>query len=121
MREPTALGMPPMPSWRQAPSGISGTICRATARSTGPGTGAGSWAMGGSSPSTTQSTRSMCTPVPWPPRQTGMFRLTSTTILSATSHRAARWEVLGPKLKKPCPSMGATWNMATSTWRMFSR
>ena len=88
--EPTALGMPPMPSCRQAPSQISGTTSPATARSTGPGTGAGRQAMGGSSPSTTQSTWSMCTPVSCPPRQTGILRLTSTMTLSATWHRAAR-------------------------------
>ena len=34
MRDPTAFGMPPIPSCRQAPSGISSTIYFATASST---------------------------------------------------------------------------------------
>lgn len=50
-----------------------------------------------------------------------MFRLTSTMTVSARSQTAAKCEPWGPKLKYPCSSMGATWNMATSTLSMFSR
>ena len=35
----------------------------------------------------------------FPPRQRGMFLLTSTMICSAPSHAAVRWEALGPKEK----------------------
>ena len=43
-----------------------------------------------------------------PPRQTGMFLLTSTMTVLAHSHTAFRWEPPGPKLNQPCSSMGAT-------------
>ena len=34
---------------------------------------------------------------------------------------APRWEALGPKLKYPCLSIGATWNIATSSGQSSSR
>ena len=50
-----------------------------------------------------------------PPRQRGIFSLTSTMIFFEVSHTAIMWEAFGPKLKKPCLSIGETWNIATSS------
>ena len=71
---PMVLGMEPMPSWRQAPSGISGTTRLATAMSTSEGSVAPPRvSMGGFSPSTIMFTSLMWTQFSKPPRQTGMF------------------------------------------------
>ena len=48
-----------------------------------------------------------------PPKQRGIFSLTSTIITSAASQTAIIWDAFGPKLKNPCLSIGATWNIAT--------
>ena len=50
-------------------------------------------------PSTMPLTLEICTQFSMPPRQRGMFLLTSTMIFLAFSHTAPRWEALGPKLK----------------------
>ena len=63
--EPTVLGIPPMPSCRQAPLGIWGTMSSATARSTSVGAPPPpSWATAGLSPSTTMSTSEMLISLP---------------------------------------------------------
>ena len=112
--EPTAFGIPPIPSCRQAPSGISSTIYFATASSTSVvGAGAPVSRIAGLSPSTIMSTLLMWIPFSNPPRQRGIFLLTSTIIISATSQQAAICDAFGPKLKYPCASIGAAWNIAT--------
>ena len=112
--EPTAFGIPPMPSWRHAPSGISLTIYFATASSTGVAAPPPpSSSIAGLSPSTIMATSLICTPSPKPPRHLGIFWFTSTIIISAILQHASICEALGPKLKKPWLSIGATWNIAT--------
>ena len=109
------MGIPPMPNCKQAPLGISSTMSLATVSSTSVGAAPPPIsAMGGLLPSTTISTCEMWMPSSKPPRQTGMFVFTSTMTVLEVSQTAARWEALGPKLKYPCSSMGATWMIATS-------
>ena len=46
--------------------------------------------------------------------------MTSTMTTLAISHTAFTCEADSPKLKYPCLSIGATWNMATSGGVMWS-
>ena len=46
--------------------------------------------------------------------------MTSTMTTLAISHTAFTWLAESPKLKYPCLSIGATWNMATSGGVMWS-
>ena len=50
-----------------------------------------------------------------------MFSLTSTITTSALRQTSARWLAEGPKLKKPCLSMGETCMQATFTGSAMSR
>ena len=119
--EPTALGIPPIPSWRQAPLGMWGTMRLATARSTSEGSPPPpSWAMGGLLPSTTKSTSLMLISLPVRPYTQGMFWLTSTIMVLALSIMSARWEAARAKLKLPWASMGVVCTITTST-STFSR
>ena len=88
IREPTALGIPPIPSCKQAPFGISSTISSATFLSTSVAAAEPSSRGAGLLPSTIISTSDTCTQSSIPPRQRGIFWLTSTMITSATSHTA---------------------------------
>ena len=91
IKEPTALGMPPIPNCRQAPFGISFTINSATFLSTSvAGPPAPNSAIGALSPSTIISTSEICTPFSNPPRQTGMFLFTSTITTLDRSTAAAK-------------------------------
>ena len=98
-----------MPSCRHAPFGISFTISFATALSTSlAGPPAPISAIGGLLPSTIKSTSEICTLFSVPPRQRGIFSFTSTITVAEVSTTAARCEAFGPKLKKPCLSIGVT-------------
>ncbi len=120
--EPTVFGMPPMPSCKHAPFGISSTINFATAISTSVGAPPEpNSPIGGFSPSTIKSTSEIWTLFSKPPRQRGIFWLTSTMIFLEVSHTAIIWEAFGPKLKYPCASIGETWNIATSSGVSDSR
>ena len=117
---PTVFGMPPIPSCRHAPFGICSTISFATARSTSSAAALGWMPIGSLRPSTIMSTSLMWMALSNPPRQRGMFLLTSTITTFAISHTAITCEADRPKLKYPCLSIGATWNMATSGGVMWS-
>ena len=117
---PTVLGIPPMPSCKQAPSGICSTISFATARSTSVAVPLGWTPMGSLRPSTIMSTSLTWMQLSKPPRHRGIFSLTSTMTTLAISHTAFTCEADSPKLKYPCLSIGATWNMATSGGVMWS-
>ena len=115
IRDPTAFGIPPIPSCKQAPSGIWSTISFATAWSTSvaapppPNS-----SIAGLFPSTIISTLEIWIPSSNPPRQRGIFSLTSTITHFAFSSIAAVWDALGPKLKYPWASIGATCIITTS-------
>ena len=76
--------------------------------------------MGSLRPSTIMSTSLTWMQLSNPPRQRGIFSLTSTMTTFAISHTAFRWDADSPKLKYPWLSMGATWNIATSGGVMWS-
>ena len=100
IREPTAFGMPPIPSCKQAPFGIWSTISWATFLSTSvAGPPAPSSPIGALFPSTIYVTSEIWMPHSVPPRQRGIFSLTSTMTCLAVSHIAPRWDAFGPKLK----------------------
>jgi hypothetical protein len=116
----TALGMPPMPICRQAPSSISFMMCRATARSTSVGVVPGSSAGGAPLPSMTKSTSLACTPLssPW---QSGMAGLVSMMTMRAISTMARCQRLAPPKLNTPFASIGRAWMIATSTGSLKRR
>ena len=98
--EPTVFGIPPIPSCKQAPFGISSTISFATAVSTSVGAPLPPISpIAGFSPSTIKSTLEIWMPFSKPPRQRGIFSFTSTMIFLEVSQTAIIWDAFGPKLK----------------------
>jgi hypothetical protein len=99
----TALGMPPMPSWRVAPSQISWAIMPPMIWSSLL-MGAGGTSVMGRSLSTSASTSEMWM---WLPKVRGMVGLTSRNRRPAFLRISLRSAAV-PQLKYPCRSMGET-------------
>ena len=89
-----------LPECKHAPFGIWSTISWATFLSTSvAGPPAPSSPIGALFPSTIYVTSEIWMPHSVPPRQRGIFSLTSTMTCLAVSHIAPRWDAFGPKLK----------------------
>ena len=108
----TALGIPPMPSWMHAPSGIISEMILPIAGSSSR-TGGGGSSSSGVSFSTMAVTSEMCTqPVPC---TRGICGLTSARTIRAFFTADLFRSTLVPRLMYPCASIRETVTMETST------
>jgi len=114
----TASGIPPMPSWRVAPSGMSSVMWSAIRFST---SAAG---FGSSSGSSCVCSTSLVTWETWmkaSPSTRGIRSFTWAMTMRAQSAAALVASVSTPKDMNPCSSGGETWTTAASSGMIRSR